>query len=70
VGVFRAACTPINTVLRNIAMRAFEFISPAQQQVDSLKQAAKQTQQRAKQAALRLKLQKTQQQLAQANKTT
>jgi hypothetical protein len=51
-------------------MRAFEFTNLAQQQVDSLKQSAKQTQQRAKQAALRLKLQKTQQQLAQANKTT
>jgi hypothetical protein len=51
-------------------MRAFEFTNLAQQQVDGLKQAAKAAQKRAKQAALRAKLQKTQQQLAQANQTT
>ena len=66
----RAARTPINTVLRNTAMRAFEFTNLAQQQVDGLKQATKAAQKRAKQAALRAKLQKTQQQLAQANQTT
>jgi hypothetical protein len=51
-------------------MRAFEFTNLAQQQVDGLKQVAKAAQKRAKQASLRVKLQKTQQQLAQANQTS
>jgi hypothetical protein len=47
-------------------MRACEFIDPAQQQVNAIKQQAKVAQKRAKEAALRLRLQKTQQQLAKA----
>ena len=44
-------------------MRAMEFIDPAQQRVATMKQQAKAAQKRAKEAALRLKLQKTQQSL-------
>jgi hypothetical protein len=47
-------------------MRASEFIDPAQHQVNAIKQQAKVAQKRAKEAALRLRLQKTQQQLAKA----
>lgn len=46
-------------------MRAIEFIDPAQQRVATMKQQAKVAQKRAKEAALRLKLQKDQQRLTQ-----
>lgn len=46
-------------------MKAFEFVDAAQQRVDVMRQQAKALQKRAKEAALRLKLQKTQQRLTQ-----
>lgn len=47
-------------------MRIAEIVDGAAQQVAALKQQAKVAQKRAKEAALRLKLKKTQQSLAQA----
>ena len=47
-------------------MRIAEIVDGAAQQVASLKQQAKVAQKRAKEAALRLKLKKTQQSLAKA----
>lgn len=44
-------------------MRYFEFIDPSQQRVNLMKQQAKVAQKRAKEAALKLQLQKTQQKL-------
>jgi len=46
-------------------MRFFEIVDPGQQRVDAMKQQAKAAQRRAKEAALRLRLQKTQRQLTQ-----
>ena len=51
-------------------MKANEFIDPAQQRVNAMKQQAKDLQKRAKEAALRLKLQKDQQRLSQLNAKT
>lgn len=48
-------------------MRAYEFVDPAQRQVDAMKQQAKAAQKRAKEAALRLRLQQTQKSLAQVS---
>jgi len=45
-------------------MRIAEIVDGATQQVNALKQQAKQAQKKAKEAALRLKLRKTQQSLA------
>lgn len=45
-------------------MRIFEIVDGAVQQVNMLKQQAKTAQKRAKEAALRLKMQKAQQSLA------
>ncbi|MBP9100323.1 MAG: hypothetical protein KBF68_02865 [Nitrosomonas sp.] len=47
-------------------MRIAEIVDGATQQVNALKQQAKQAQKKAKEAALRLKLRKTQQNLAKA----
>lgn len=49
-------------------MRAKEFVNPAQRRVDAMKQQARLLRKRAREAALRIKLQKTQQQLAQATR--
>jgi hypothetical protein len=46
-------------------MKVREIVDPGQQRVNSMKQQAKAAQKRAKEAALRLKLQKTQRQLTQ-----
>ena len=46
-------------------MRVREIVDLGQQRVNAMKQQAKAAQRRAKEAALRLKLQKTQQQLTQ-----
>lgn len=63
--VVSSASTPsINTVEEN-PMRIFEIVDGATQQVNMLKQQAKTAQKRAKEAALRLKMQKAQQSLAQ-----
>ena len=55
----------INTV-EGMNMRIAEIVDGATQQVNALKQQAKQAQKKAKEAALRLKLRKTQQNLAKA----
>ena len=51
-------------------MRIAEIVDGATQQVNSLKQQAKQAQKRAKEAALRLKLRNTQQSLTALSKTS
>lgn len=60
---FKRQHIPLNTV-GDTTMRICEIVDGATQQVNLLKQQAKTAQKRAKQAALRLKMQKTQQSLA------
>lgn len=59
------AAPSINTA-EVVNMRIVEIVDGAAQQVAALKQQAKQAQKRAKEAALRMKLRKTQQSLAKA----
>lgn len=58
-----AAASSINTA-EALNMRIAEIVDGATQQVNTLKQQAKLAQKKAKEAALRLKLRKTQQTLA------
>ena len=60
---FKRQHTPLNTV-GDVTMRICEIVDSASQQVNLLKQQAKTAQKRAKEAALRLKMQKAQHSLA------